>query len=81
MAVFTMLLFILGLFIIPKEKLRTLMRILTKIFHSLKFGEKSTHGTGGMESKVESASYALSNGCSVVICNGMKYNTIRYLFI
>ena len=30
-----------------------------------------------MESKVKSALWALDNGCSVVICNGMKYNTIR----
>jgi delta-1-pyrroline-5-carboxylate synthetase len=48
-----------------------------KNIDTLKFGEKSLYGTGGMESKVKSASYALSNGCSVVICNGMKYNTIR----
>jgi delta-1-pyrroline-5-carboxylate synthetase len=41
------------------------------------FGEKSNAGTGGMESKVVSASYALEHGCSVIICSGMKYNTIR----
>merc|ERR1719471_718188 len=28
-------------------------------------------------SKVRSASFALDHGCSVIICNGMKYNTIR----
>lgn len=44
---------------------------------SIEFGEKSDVGTGGMESKVKSALYALDNGSSVVICNGMKYNTIR----
>ena len=27
--------------------------------------------------KVRSASFALDHGCSVIICNGMKYNTIR----
>jgi hypothetical protein len=43
----------------------------------VKFGDKSDAGTGGMESKVRSALYALENGSSVVICNGMKYNTIR----
>ncbi len=42
------------------------------------FGEKSESGTGGMESKVQSALWAMENGSSVVICNGMKYNTIRY---
>ena len=48
-----------------------------KNMNRLEFGEKSNVGTGGMESKVESASFALQNGCSVVICSGMKYNTIR----
>ena len=31
----------------------------------------------GMESKVNSALWALDNGVSVVICNGMKYRSIR----
>merc|ERR1719481_1459889 len=44
---------------------------------NIQFGEKSTKGTGGMESKVKSGAYALDHGCSVIICNGMKYNTIR----
>ena len=43
----------------------------------VEFGEKSETGTGGMESKVQSALWALDKGSSVVICNGMKYNTIR----
>ena len=43
----------------------------------VEFGQKSNVGTGGMESKVKSALWALENGSSVVICNGMKYNTIR----
>jgi delta-1-pyrroline-5-carboxylate synthetase len=41
------------------------------------FGSKSESGTGGMESKVNSALWALDRGCSVVICNGMKFNNIR----
>ena len=45
--------------------------------NKIAFGEKSESGTGGMESKVKSALWALDNGSSVVICNGMKYNTIR----
>ena len=48
-----------------------------KNIDKLKFGEKSNVGTGGMESKVRSAGYALDQGCSVIICNGLKYNTIR----
>ena len=43
----------------------------------VEFGAKSNVGTGGMESKVKSALWALDNGTSVVICNGMKYRTIR----
>eukprot|EP00096_Caligus_rogercresseyi_P001603 TRINITY_DN1268_c0_g1_i11.p1 TRINITY_DN1268_c0_g1~~TRINITY_DN1268_c0_g1_i11.p1 ORF type:complete len:759 (-),score=245.31 TRINITY_DN1268_c0_g1_i11:599-2875(-) len=43
----------------------------------IEFGEKSDSGTGGMESKVKSASWACNNGVSVVICNGMKHNTIQ----
>ena len=43
----------------------------------IQFGAKSDFGTGGMESKVQSGTYALDHGCSVIICNGMKYNTIR----
>jgi len=62
----------------PKEEGAQLLPYFNpKNIAQLKFGEKSNYGTGGMESKVKSASYALSNGCSVVICNGMKYNTIR----
>jgi len=45
--------------------------------NKIKFGDKSNFGTGGMESKVKSAGFALDHGCSVIICNGMKYNTIR----
>ena len=47
---------------------------------SIKFGEASNVGTGGMESKVKSALWALDRGTSVVICNGMEYNTIRKIF-
>merc|ERR1711970_1440233 len=45
--------------------------------NKIKFGDKANFGTGGMESKVKSAGFALDHGCSVIICNGMKYNTIR----
>merc|ERR1712004_907219 len=39
---------------------------------NIQFGAKSDYGTGGMESKVQSACYALDHGCTVIICNGMK---------
>ena len=42
----------------------------------ISFGEKSIVGTGGMQSKVQAASWALDNNCSVVICNGKQENAI-----
>ena len=42
----------------------------------INFGEKSKVGTGGMQSKVQAATWALNNDCSVVICNGKKENAI-----
>ena len=43
----------------------------------VEFGEKSLTGTGGMESKVDSALWALERGVPSVICNGMGHNTLR----
>ncbi len=40
------------------------------------FGDKSKVGTGGMESKVKAATWAVENDCSVVICNGAHENAI-----
>lgn len=40
------------------------------------FGDKSKVGTGGMQSKVQAATWALTNSCSVVICNGQRENAI-----
>eukprot|EP00092_Neocalanus_flemingeri_P019988 GFUD01021648.1.p1 GENE.GFUD01021648.1~~GFUD01021648.1.p1 ORF type:complete len:841 (+),score=219.23 GFUD01021648.1:228-2750(+) len=48
-----------------------------KNMDDIQFGEKSNYGTGGMESKVKSAGFALDHGCNVIICNGLKNNTIR----
>ncbi len=42
----------------------------------ISFGDKSKVGTGGMQSKVQAATWALSNDCSVVICNGKRENAI-----
>lgn len=43
---------------------------------TIKFGQKSKVGTGGMDSKVTSALWALDRGVSVVICNGMQEKAI-----
>ncbi|XP_059139630.1 delta-1-pyrroline-5-carboxylate synthase-like isoform X2 [Physella acuta] len=37
---------------------------------------KSRVGTGGMDSKVKAATYALARNCSVVICNGCEEHAI-----
>lgn len=42
----------------------------------ISFGEKSTVGTGGMESKINAAAFAVNNNCSVIICNGKQQNAI-----
>lgn len=44
---------------------------------SIKFGQKSKVGTGGMDSKVNAALWALDRGVSVVICNGMQEKAIK----
>ncbi|KAG1674081.1 Delta-1-pyrroline-5-carboxylate synthase [Nymphon striatum] len=40
------------------------------------FGMKSSIGLGGMESKVQSATWALEHGVSAIICNGLEANAI-----
>ncbi|XP_025416709.1 delta-1-pyrroline-5-carboxylate synthase [Sipha flava] len=45
----------------------------------VQFGKKSTVGTGGMDSKVQAATWALNRGVSVVICNGMQEKAIKFI--
>lgn len=42
----------------------------------IQFGKGNNVGTGGMESKVQSAVWALDRGVSVVICNGNEEKAI-----
>ena len=58
---------------------RILYTFIPSDLEMVKFGEKSNVGTGGMESKVRSAMWAVEHGTSVVICNGTKNtrNNIR----
>lgn len=44
---------------------------------NIKFGKKSKVGTGGMDSKLNAATWALDRGVSVVICNGSQDNAIK----
>lgn len=45
--------------------------------NTIKFGKKSKVGTGGMDSKVRAATFAIDRGVSVVICNGMLEHAIE----
>jgi len=45
----------------------------------VKFGKKSRVGTGGMDSKVKSAAWALDRGVCAVICNGMQDHAIKMI--
>ncbi|XP_073955731.1 delta[1]-pyrroline-5-carboxylate synthase isoform X2 [Choristoneura fumiferana] len=44
---------------------------------TVEFGTKSKVGTGGMDSKVNAATWAMARGVSVVICNGMQEKAIK----
>lgn len=44
---------------------------------SITYGAMSRVGTGGMDSKVQAATWALEHDVSVVICNGFRENAIR----
>ncbi len=59
------------------ENARVMHSFIPSDLKKVEFGTKSNVGTGGMESKVQSALWALDSGTTVVICNGMKYNTIK----
>lgn len=62
----------------PWEDGARLMSICTlDDINSIKFGEKGKKGTGGMDSKVKSAAWALDRGVTAVICNGHEEEAIR----
>ncbi|KAL0269857.1 UNVERIFIED_CONTAM: hypothetical protein PYX00_007452 [Menopon gallinae] len=46
---------------------------------NVQFGVTSKVGTGGMDSKVQAATWALDRGVSVVICNGMQEKAIKLI--
>ncbi|CAB0012813.1 unnamed protein product [Nesidiocoris tenuis] len=59
------------------EGARLIPTFTPDMLESVKFGKKSKVGTGGMDSKVRAATWALDRGVSVVICNGMQEKAIK----
>ena len=47
---------------------------------AIKYGEKSSRGRGGMESKIRAASLASQRGVDVVVANGFENNVIERVF-
>ncbi|XP_044755927.1 delta-1-pyrroline-5-carboxylate synthase isoform X1 [Coccinella septempunctata] len=56
---------------------RFLHTFTSDLRNTIEFGQKSKVGTGGMDSKVNAATWALDRGVSVVICNGMQEKAIK----
>ncbi|XP_071545238.1 delta-1-pyrroline-5-carboxylate synthase isoform X1 [Panulirus ornatus] len=59
------------------EGARLIDNFVPDMISSVEFGQKSSVGTGGMDSKVKAASWALERGTSVVICNGLTQGAIK----
>ncbi|KAJ8985613.1 hypothetical protein NQ317_015106 [Molorchus minor] len=60
-----------------EEGAKILHTFTSDLRNTIEFGQKSKVGTGGMDSKVNSATWALDRGVSVVICNGMLHKAIK----
>ncbi|KAJ1521194.1 hypothetical protein ONE63_002884 [Megalurothrips usitatus] len=60
-----------------QEGARFLSTFTAEMAESVKFGQKSSVGTGGMDSKVTAATWALDRGVCVVICNGEQEEAIK----
>ncbi|XKL69203.1 hypothetical protein PGB90_006972 [Kerria lacca] len=68
-----------GIYTLPpsQEGAKLLWTFTSGMQNSIQFGSKSSVGTGGMDSKVESALYALEHDVGVVICNGMQEKAVK----
>lgn len=60
-----------------EEGARFLHTFTSDLRNTIEYGKKSKVGTGGMDSKVNAATWALDRGVSVVICNGMQEKAIK----
>ncbi|XP_049833212.1 delta-1-pyrroline-5-carboxylate synthase [Schistocerca gregaria] len=68
-----------GMYTAPpgQEGARLISTYTPDLEETIRFGKKSSVGTGGMDSKVKAATWALDHGVSVVICNGMQEKAIK----
>ncbi|XP_066997087.1 delta-1-pyrroline-5-carboxylate synthase isoform X4 [Anabrus simplex] len=68
-----------GMYTCPpsQEGARLIPTYTPDLGQTIQFGQKSRVGTGGMDSKVKAATWALDHGVSVVICNGMQEKAIK----
>ncbi|KAL5234669.1 hypothetical protein ACI65C_002079 [Semiaphis heraclei] len=68
-----------GIFTLPPdhEGAKMISTYNTDMADLIQFGKKSSVGTGGMDSKVQAATWALNRGVAVVICNGMQEKAIK----
>lgn len=70
-----------GIYTLPpdQEGARFLSTFTAEMAQNVRFGQKSRVGTGGMDSKVQAATWALERGVCVVICNGMQEQAIKHI--
>jgi len=68
-----------GIYTCPpdQEGAKFLSTYTAEMASGVKFGQKSRVGTGGMDAKVQAATWALERGVCVVICNGMQEKAIK----
>ncbi|KAK4882007.1 hypothetical protein RN001_005326 [Aquatica leii] len=60
-----------------EEGARFIHTFTTDLRNTIIYGSKSKVGTGGMDSKVNAATWAIDRGVTVVICNGMLEKAIE----
>ncbi|XP_071654212.1 delta-1-pyrroline-5-carboxylate synthase isoform X2 [Temnothorax longispinosus] len=68
-----------GIYNLPpwQDGARMLHTFSSDLRGTIKFGQKSKVGTGGMDAKVNAALWAMDRGVAVVICNGTQEKAIK----
>ncbi|XP_077256477.1 delta[1]-pyrroline-5-carboxylate synthase isoform X2 [Temnothorax americanus] len=68
-----------GIYNLPpwQDGARMLHTFSSDLRGTIKFGQKSKVGTGGMDAKVNAALWAMDRGVAVIICNGTQEKAIK----